>query len=221
MRCRRSLLSFFKNPLLVALLFVCPTSAQAPPRSAPGKQPADNGGNHFEKRAAWFARGRVMPGKSAAELRLRAYRAKMQMRAERRTQTRDGRVLSPSTSPVIWMPLGPAPLASDSTGLELQDYHQVTGRATAVAIDPADPTNNTMFIGGAQGGVWKSTNAANASANSVTWTPLTDDAATLSTGAIAIQPGNSDPLQSVILVATGETNNSGDSYFDLGILRSS
>ena len=41
-----------------------------------------------------------------------------------------------------------------------QDYHQVAGRATAVAIDPADLTGNTIYIGGAQGGVWKSTNAA-------------------------------------------------------------
>jgi hypothetical protein len=40
-------------------------------------------------------------------------------------------------------------------------------------------------------------------------------------GSIAIQPGNSDPTKSVILVGTGEANNSADSYFGLGILRSS
>ena len=44
--------------------------------------------------------------------------------------------------------------------------------------------------------------------------------ATLSIGAIAIQPGNTDPANTVILAATGEANNSGDSYFGLGILRS-
>ena len=119
-----------------------------------------------------------------------------------------------------WTPLGPVPLASDATGDGFQDYHQVSGRATAVAIDPADPTGNTVYIGGAQGGVWKSTNAAASTANSVTWTPLTDDQATLSIGSIAIQPGNSNPAQSVILVGTGEADNSADSYFGLGILRS-
>ena len=112
------------------------------------------------------------------------------------------------------------PLASDATGNGTQDYHQVSGRATAVAIDPADPSGNTVYIGGAQSGVWKSTNAAASPANNVTWAPITDDQATLSIGAIAIQPGNTNPAQSVILAATGEADNSGDSYFGLGILRS-
>ena len=52
------------------------------------------------------------------------------------------------------------------------------------------------------------------------WAAVTDDQATLSIGAIAIQPGNTDPAKTVILAATGEANNSGDSYFGLGILRS-
>jgi hypothetical protein len=116
--------------------------------------------------------------------------------------------------------LGPAPLASDASGNGTQDYHQVAGRATAVAIDPADPSGNTIFIGGAQGGVWQSSNAATSTASSVTWTPVTDDQATLSVGSIAIQPGNTNPATSVILVGTGEADNSADSYFGLGILRS-
>jgi len=119
-----------------------------------------------------------------------------------------------------WTPLGPVPLASDGTGQGLQDYHQVSGRATAIAIDTADPSGNTVYIGGAQGGVWKSTNAAASIANNVTWTPVTDDQATLSIGSIAIQPGNTDPTKSVVLVGTGEADNSADSYFGLGILRS-
>ncbi len=118
------------------------------------------------------------------------------------------------------MPLGPVPLASDASGDGFQNYNQVSGRATAVAIDPADASGNTVYVGGAQGGVWKSGNAATALANSVTWTAVTDDQATLSTGAIAIQPGNSNPGQSVIVVGTGEADNAADSYFGLGILRS-
>jgi hypothetical protein len=115
--------------------------------------------------------------------------------------------------------LGPVPLASDATGDGFQNYDQVSGRATAVAIDPADPTGNTVYIGGAQGGVWKSTNATNAASN-VTWSAVTDNQATLSIGSIVIQPGNSNPAQSVVLVGTGEADNSADSYFGLGILRS-
>lgn len=110
-----------------------------------------------------------------------------------------------SLSTGSWIPLGPAPLASDASGNGTQDYRQVAGRVTAVAIDSADPTGNTAYVGGAQGGVWKSTNAAYAVANNVAWSPLTDNQATLSIGAIAIQPGNSDPSRSVILAATGES----------------
>jgi hypothetical protein len=119
-----------------------------------------------------------------------------------------------------WTALGPVPLASDATGTGFQNYNQVSGRATAVAIDPADPSGNTVYIGGAQGGVWKSTNGATNPADNVTWTAITDDQATLSISSVAIQPGNSNPAQSVILAGTGEADNSADSYFGLGILRS-
>ena len=96
----------------------------------------------------------------------------------------------------------------------------MSGRATSVVIDPADPSGNAIYIGGAQSGIWQSTDAANNNPSDATWTPITDDQATLSIGAIAIQPGNADPGKTMILAATGEANNSADSYFGLGILRS-
>src|SRR5438093_611842 len=92
----------------------------------------------------------------------------------------------------------------------LQDYGFVSGRATSVAIDPADSTGNTVYIGGAYGGVWKSTNAGSDSQNpaSITWTPVIDNQPTLAVGSIAIQPqlSNPDPTRSVVLVGTGEAN---------------
>lgn len=105
-----------------------------------------------------------------------------------------------------------------------QDYGLVTGRVNAVVIDPADPTGNTVYIGGAYGGLWRSANAASGSfgnTSDVTWTPLTDDQPTLSFGSIAIQPGNATGnLSNVIVVGTGETNGAIDSYYGLGFLRS-
>ena len=123
--------------------------------------------------------------------------------------------LSASTA---WVPLGPAPLASDATGDGGQDYNWVSGRATSVLIDPADTSGNTVLLGGAYGGLWKSTNAGSLSSNpaAVVWQPLIDDQPTLAVGAIGLQPGNSN----VIVVGTGETNNSADSYYGLGILLS-
>ncbi|MFY9910208.1 MAG: hypothetical protein WAK56_10210 [Candidatus Sulfotelmatobacter sp.] len=163
----------------------------------------------------------MISGKSAAALRHRAYQAKMQARVDRALRAHAAQPnAQPAQSNGGWVPLGPVPLASDATGDSFQNYNQVSGRATAVAIDPADPSGNTVYIGGAQGGVWKSLNGANLTANSVTWTALTDDQATLSIGAIAIQPGNTTPANSVIVVGTGEADNAADSYFGLGILTS-
>lgn len=212
---RTSLLALF----LISLQRI--TLAQGGKKPLPETPIREADADHEEERSEWFLHGRVVPGKSSAELRHRAYQSKMQARA-----LRPSRAQAPQTAPQAelssggWMPLGPVPLASDATGTGFQDYHQVSGRATAIAIDPADGSGNTVYIGGAQGGVWKSTNAATSIANNVTWTPLTDDQATLSIGSIAIQPGNTNPAESVVLVGTGEADNSADSYFGLGFLRS-
>lgn len=168
-----------------------------------------------QQRAQWNMRGREAPkGESAAALRLRAHQQKLSMRAYRATQYRVTGVKLPQTT--SWVSFGPAPLASDAGNG--QDYNWVSGRATSVVIDPADLTGNTVLLGGAYGGLWKSTNAGSQSADPslVTWQALIDDQPSLAVGAIALQPGNSN----VIVVGTGETNSSGDSYYGMGILRS-
>jgi len=154
----------------------------------------------------------MLPGQPAAELLRHAHAQKLALRAARAANASNP---APQNSSA-WTPLGPAPLASDASGIGQQNYNWVTGRATAVAIDPTDPTANTVYLGGAYGGVWKSTNAATQSPGNVVWTPLIDDQATLAVGAIAIQPGGTG----VIVVGTGEANSSADSYYGLGILRS-
>ncbi len=174
-------------------------------------------------REQWFAQGRVVAGNSAATARYRALQQKMKLRALRSAQSPAPELPGNAVSGE-WMQLGPAPIVSDASGMGLQDYNYVAGRATAVAIDSADPSGNTVYAGGAFGGVWKSTNAGPLSSfpASVAWVPLTDNQATLAVGSIAIQPqlNNPDPTKSVILVGTGETNSSADSYYGLGILRS-
>ena len=117
-----------------------------------------------------------------------------------------------------WQPVGPNQVASLS-------YGNVTGRVTAIAIDPADPSGNTVYLGTTGGGVWRSANAAGPAA-SVSFTPLTDtlpvfsanagSSATpsLSIGAISVHSG-------VVLAGTGDTNDALDSYYGDGLLRSS
>jgi photosystem II stability/assembly factor-like uncharacterized protein len=88
--------------------------------------------------------------------------------------------------PVNWTSLGPAPVNAFS-GLS-------SGRISAIAADPYDA--NTLYVGTAGGGVWKTTSGG------VHWTPLTDNQASLYMGAIAVAP--SDPL--TIYAGTGEAN---------------
>jgi len=82
-------------------------------------------------------------------------------------------------------------------------------------MDPTDATGNTVYVGGAFGGVWRSTNAATGNPANVSWTPLTDQQAALAVGAISIKPDGS-----VLLVGTGEANNALGNYYGLGFMRS-
>lgn len=194
-----------------AVLLLCAANMFAQTPNGPGSQALQ-----ANARERWYAVGRTRQG--TADLRRQAIRQKLRLRGTSRAPT------TFVTFGPGWNSLGPLPLPSDASGVGVQDYGWVSGRATAVAIDPNDPSGNTVFVGGAYGGVWKSTNAGALSTNpaSVTWTPLTDDQLTLAIGAIAVQPQSTspDPNKSIVLAGTGETNSSVDSYYGLGILRS-
>ncbi|MDP9159978.1 MAG: hypothetical protein M3O09_07075, partial [Acidobacteriota bacterium] len=215
--------------ILLFLLLCARSFAQdAQPALAFGKavgtneSASDKNAAQRKRREQWFMRGRTLPGKPGAALATRAFRKRTQARAGARVRgLAAAQILS---IPGNWTSLGPLPLSSDASGTGVQDYGWLSGRATAVAIDPADSSGNTVYVGGAYGGLWKSSNAGPASPNAstVVWTPLIDDQATLAVGAIAIQPqpaATADPARSVVLVGTGETNNSTDSYYGRGILR--
>ncbi|HEX3740655.1 MAG TPA: hypothetical protein VHV29_13205, partial [Terriglobales bacterium] len=212
--------SRFKYILLVAIATLWITAIS---RGQTDPQPTENVRGSVADRSLresialrqkWQLAGRSIPGADAAAFRARAIQQKLQMRQS---------ALNPAIAGE-WNSLGPKPLPSDASGTGLQDYGFVAGRATAVAIDPNDASGNTIFAGGAYGGVWKSTNAGtlSTSSSSVTWLPLTDNQATLAIGSIAVQPqlSNPTPASSVVLAGTGETDSSADSYYGLGILRS-
>jgi hypothetical protein len=110
-----------------------------------------------------------------------------------------------------WAELGPSRIPKGQTDTTAGPRTTVSGRVSAIAVDPTNP--DVVFVGGAQGGVWKSTNATSASP---TWTALTDSQPSLAVGSIAIDPANTN----IIYVGTGEANGSCDSYYGQGILRS-
>ncbi|MDE2806334.1 MAG: hypothetical protein OXN18_14430 [Gemmatimonadota bacterium] len=100
-----------------------------------------------------------------------------------------------------WRFIGPERIADPWAG-------PVAGRVSAIAIHPHNPA--VLYIGGAQGGVWKSED------HGLSWTPLTDYQCSLAMGSIAIDPVNPD----IIYAGTGEQHFSGDSYYGCGMLRS-
>ncbi|MEW6734703.1 MAG: hypothetical protein AB1489_25485, partial [Acidobacteriota bacterium] len=102
-------------------------------------------------------------------------------------------------------PIGPAPITDGRTFVTRQN---LSGRITALAIDPQNPA--IIYLGTAQGGLWRSTNAGQ------NWQPMTDNAPTLAIGAVAIDPTN----RNTIYIGTGEGNLSGDSFGGMGILKS-
>jgi hypothetical protein len=116
-----------------------------------------------------------------------------------------------------WLPLGPMAVQSQNFGL-------VTGRVSALALDPSDTTGNTLYVGTTGGGVWRSQNADTSSPANINFIPLTDNAAgmggaagtSISIGALSVQPGGTG----VILAGTGDPNDALDSYYGAGILRS-
>ena len=120
-----------------------------------------------------------------------------------------------STLTAAWTSVGPNQVAS-------AEFGNVTGRVTAIAIDPADSTGNTVYVGTTGGGVWKSTNAAGPSA-AVTFTPLTDTLPVFN-GTTAVTPslsiGSLAIANGVLLAGTGDPNDASDSYYGAGILRS-
>jgi hypothetical protein len=101
-----------------------------------------------------------------------------------------------------WSLVGPNPI---SNGVNY------SGRIPAIAVDKTTSGASTViYLGGANGGVWKSTN------NGTSWTPLGDTQSSLAIGAIAIDPNNNQ----VIYAGTGEPNQSQDSYYGVGVLKS-
>src|SRR5579872_3616332 len=103
-----------------------------------------------------------------------------------------------------WVSIGPAPIPNgQTTGFEVP----VSGRVTAIDVHPTNP--NIAYVGTAQGGVYRTLDGG------VTWTAIFDSAQSLAIGAVAIAPSS----PSTVYVGTGEPNESGDSFFGVGLYR--
>ena len=107
---------------------------------------------------------------------------------------------TPITPDAAWTAIGPAPLPNGSGT-------PVSGRATAVVVDPTN--SSKVYLGTAQGGVWRSLDGG------TTWATIFDNAQSLAIGALALAPSNPTTLY----VGTGEFNACGDCFFGAGLYR--
>lgn len=155
------------------------------------------------RREGFFYQQRAFPD---ARIPARARENALAQMYARWPQTRAPRAASVFSSLVnssaLWNSIGPAPISIGVAGRE------TSGRINSIVIDPTNA--QTLYIGAATGGVWKTTNGG------VSWTALTDGECGLAMGSIALDPVNPQ----IVYAGTGEENFSSDSYQGCGVLRS-
>src|SRR5262245_18918587 len=110
-----------------------------------------------------------------------------------------------------WVPQSPVPFLVSGTAVATPDTFRTynSGRVSSIAVDPRDPSR--WLVGVGNGGVWETRDAGGS------WSPISDDAPTLATGAIAFAPSNPE----IVYAATGETVwGNGFVHAGVGLLKS-
>ena len=128
--------------------------------------------------------------------------------------------------PLAWTELGPRPISSLAYSLvpktadgptwnqEYPYFGQapLSGRVSAIATHPTD--SQTVYVGGAYGGVWKTENGGGS------WQRVFDNGGSLAIGALAIDPNDPD----TVYAGTGEANfassNADEPYLSAGLYKS-
>jgi len=171
------------------------------------------------RRIEWFYNQRAFPlGRIPAGARVNALRQLDQMlvREGKLVRKPDGTIAAPAppegaaAAPAVnpWTSIGPQPTTSIISAVG-----SVSGRVTAIAVDPKN--SSIVYLGGAQGGVWMTTDGGNS------WVPLTDGQASLAIGSLAVDPSTCGISGcQTIYAGTGEENFGVDSYYGAGVLKS-
>ncbi|HEV2388078.1 MAG TPA: sialidase family protein [Candidatus Acidoferrales bacterium] len=170
-----------------------------------------DGGELIRRRMAWFHNQRAYPlAHIPAFARVQAWQVyrQMQLRQLQSGAQRFGAAMSGAAAdpPALWTSIGPQP----TNNFFFQPF--VSGRVNAMVVDPQDASGNTVFLGGAQGGLWVTTNGG------ANWAPAADQTLlpSLAIGSLAIDASVTPPI---LYVGTGEENFAFDSYYGAGILK--
>jgi trimeric autotransporter adhesin len=114
-----------------------------------------------------------------------------------------------------WIERGPN---SDVSGLygnprDASNLASTAGRIRAMMVDAADATGKTVWVGGINGGLWKTTDIT---AATPTWILVNDYLSNLAVSSITQDPTNS----SIMYFCTGESYNNSDAVRGVGVFKS-
>jgi putative transposon-encoded protein len=178
------------------------------------------GEGELQTRDVWFYGQRGYPKNAIPPgAYLQARGQQQRLHAERTGAASNGETHNAVTPPQLaWSELGPHSVSTYtsnwytnffSSNYEFFGSAPVAGRVTAIATDPT--AQDTAYIGGAAGGVWKTTDGG------ADWAPVFDQAApAIAIGSIAVDPN----AHNTVYAGTGEANFGGDSYFGSGVYKS-
>jgi hypothetical protein len=185
-----------------------PSEEQKAKKSTAGPEHED--AEQVKKREMWFYKQRVYPLPSLpANARFAAFQhMQRMMEAEGKiVRLPNGGFAAANATVTLgspWTSIGPTPTTGGF-------FSPVTGRITTIAVDPADSSGNTVLIGGAQGGIWRTIDGG------TTWAAVGDANPSLAMGSIAFAPSS----PATVYAGTGEQASTGfDVYYGAGILKS-
>lgn len=124
--------------------------------------------------------------------------------------------LSNRTEALTWIERGPdSDQTGPSNGNTRANNGITSGRIRAMMVDSLDPTRKTVFVGGVDGGLWKTTDITTAPAN---WILVDDFLSNLAIADICQDPRPG--FQNIMYFATGESYGNFDAVQGVGVFKS-
>ncbi|MFN8291778.1 MAG: hypothetical protein U0U70_16085 [Chitinophagaceae bacterium] len=120
-----------------------------------------------------------------------------------------------SIAALSWTERGPNGDFYGPQGNSRPNADQTAGRIRAAMIDSTDPSHKTVWVGGVDGGLWKTTDITAAPSN---WTLINDYLSNLAISAICQDPRPG--FQNIMYFCTGESFSNADAVRGVGVFKS-
>ncbi len=131
-------------------------------------------------------------------------------------QTQQAKMFAPtSPSNLSWIERGPDGDISGPQGNSRPNNDQTAGRIRASIVDSLDPTHKTVWVGGVDGGLWKTTDITASPAN---WILINDFLTNLAVSSICQDPRPG--FQNNMYFCTGESFSNADAVRGVGVFKS-